>query len=109
MVQVIPRTYVQSMGPDVPPGPLYWRDEQSGELAEAINAYIDHTLRPSQWPAPTAAQLALIVDYCNYWIEAPCWRGKGIELLRDSAKVICTVEELRGWLSIAELYGVDPL
>jgi hypothetical protein len=104
MVHVIPRIYPQPGG-----GPLYWRDEESGALRLAFDAYLDHCLDKQQ-PAPTAEQFALLRDYCDYWIHAPCWRSLGqLDELRDSIKHVLTVAELRDWLWKALEEGIDPL
>jgi hypothetical protein len=58
-------------------------------LAAAVQAYVDKT--------ETAAQFALVRDYCQYYIEAPCWRGGAVEELRRLARAVTTREELQEW------------
>lgn len=101
MVQVIPRLYFFG-------GPLYWRDEASGVLAAAVEAYLAHCVDHA--PEPTPEQFALLKDYCDYWVHAPCWRSVGgLEELRSSIKSVLTVAEMRAWLRDALGEGIDPL
>jgi hypothetical protein len=107
MTPIIPRTYVELLRGN--PGPLYWMNEQSGRLPEAVRAYLDHCC--GEGPDLTADQFVLLRDYCAYWIEAPCWRGRcgSIEDLRGEIESVCTTEELREWLYRALKVGIDPL
>lgn len=99
---IIPRVYIPPYG-----GPVYWRDEQSGVLAEAVNAYLDHVVDKA--PAPTQEQFDLLKDYCDYWAHARCWTGEGLEDLRRQIKAVTTVDGLRGWLRAALDECIDPL
>lgn len=84
-------------------GPLYWRNEQSGLLGQAIEAYFDRR--------EGAEDLALVIDYCRYWIEAPCWRwddpGELAEL-RQRVRSLITRSVLDAWLNDAMGLGIDP-
>lgn len=108
MIQLIPR-YYPTLIPGTSGGPLYWRNEESGRLPAAVNAYLDHCLDRSN-PGPTPEQLALLIDYCDYWVHAPCWRVYDeISQLRQSIKRVCTLDELREWMHRAMTEGIDPL
>lgn len=83
--------------------PLNWRDEQSGILTAAIEAYING--------APmTDEQLALLIEFLDYYIHAPCWQDWQGELakLRSMIKQIKTKEGIENWLWIALDLGLDP-
>lgn len=88
--------------------PLYWRNEQSGELSAAILAYLNHRIEPTSQP-PTPAQLSLVIDYLRYVIYAPCWRGQGIAVLRERVHTLQTSEDIHGWIGAALPEGIDPL
>lgn len=81
--------------------PLYWHDEQSGVLAKAVTAYLDGK--------ETEEQLALVIDYCAAWVEAPVWAGEGVVKLRESIKQVKTHTELKEWLWKALDDAIDPL
>jgi hypothetical protein len=93
-------SYAQSQGL-----PCYWRAEASGRLAAAVMAYLDHQ--------PTPAQLALVIAYCAYWIEAPCWQeapfASGLATLRQDLRHVVTAAGLQRWLEAALELGIDPL
>jgi len=91
-------------------GPLYWRDEQSGWLLEAVEAYYEFLLKGR---LPPQAQLELLTGYVAYWVHAPCWTGleedgSDLEQLRNSAKSIRSWPELRDWCEKAMDLGIDP-
>lgn len=91
------------------PGPVYWRDEPSGELAAAVYAYLHH-VRYRHALAPTPEQLQRLIAYLRDWVNAPCW-GEDRELrqLRASAMQLATVKQIKQWLRRAVTYGIDPL
>ena len=105
--------------------PLYWRDEQTGELPAAVSHYYDHCLghAPDQTAADlgiaplTAAELKLLCEYCVYFINAPCWEINllgdadmlaDLASLRDRAKTLASLESLRQWNSDCADLGLDP-
>jgi len=88
-------------GPDGQPGgPYYWMHEQTGVLRDAVTAYL--------YERETPEQLALVIDYCRYWVHAPCWKGLPPELLTRITG-ITTREGLQAWLGDALAEGIDPL
>ena len=59
--------------------PLYWRDERSGKLTEAVEAYLEpYTLdnldSDRAIPELSDRHLQLIRRYLLYYVKAPCWR-----------------------------------
>lgn len=92
--------------------PLYWRHETSGQLAQAVDAFLTH--RCKEGPEPTTAQIRLLADYLEHWAKAPCWRfddedQKTIESLRQSAQHLLTSDQIAKWLHAALQLGLDPL
>ena len=92
----MPKAYLPPFG-----GPHYWMDEETGELARAVEAYLNRR--------ECADQLALVIDYCRYWVEAPCWKGPAVESLRRRIRQVRTRQELAAWLADAVAEGIDPL
>jgi hypothetical protein len=90
--------------------PFYWEDEVSGELRKAIHAYLDHATDGKPF---TDAQLELMRDYLEHWINAPCWNSEVFESelkhLRESAKTLRTAEQIHDWIHEALEIGMDPL
>lgn len=83
-------------------GPMYWRHETSGALAEAVNTYFNR--RPL-----TSLQLDLLVQYCAHWINAPCWhRATPYADLRERIKDVTTATALGEWIDEAFVEGIDP-
>lgn len=99
----MPEFYVPPYGT-----PLYWRDEVSGVLPAAVDAYFSFVL--GEGPEPTAEQLSLLLDYIRYHINAPCWgdvMGK-LELLREQARALATVDDIRKYINSSLEIGLDP-
>lgn len=88
--------------------PLYWRDEQSGTLADAIEQYIYWAVGDST-VKPTSDQFKLIKGYLRYWINAPCWRGEELESLRRDIEAMERIEDLEPWLHRGLAIALDPL
>lgn len=92
--------------------PLYWRDEQSGELVGAMATFIYYAAGWYPTP-PTADQLALVRDYLHYFIHAPCWATTGIEAemaqLRATVAHLDSVAAINDWLYDALALDLDPL
>ena len=47
----------------------HWQDPIKFKIIEAVNRYYDSSLDAS--PEPTAEQLQLLIDYCNYFLHSP--------------------------------------
>jgi hypothetical protein len=105
----MPDLYVQPMGL-----PVYWRDEVSGELASAVEAYFDAVVK-SDDSLITASQIELVRSYCEYHINAPCWLRHDdtfkaeITALRSQIKTANTVEMLRAYINKGMEIALDPL
>lgn len=91
--------------------PLRWQDEVTGLLRAAIMAVLEQ--RGTNGPKVTGAHIALVRDYCEYYLLAPGWKTDGAEeefaRLRVQVKSITTFQELDAWLKSALLVGIDPL
>jgi hypothetical protein len=103
---LMPTTYMPPFGT-----PLYWMDEQTGVLPDAMRAYVFHAAKPETHPAPDASQLALVISYFRYVINAPCWRADKKELvrLRGLAARMTTTEEVEQFLGDCLEIGLDPI
>lgn len=86
--------------------PLYWSDEQSGELAAAIAAYLNHMLTQAPF---SEGQCALVVDYLCYYIDAPCWQGPDLPQLRQQARTLDSAQTIAAWIERCLDSGLDPL
>jgi len=89
-------------------GPLYWRNEQSGVLAAAVQEYLVSALRQREMPE---GQLNLVKEYCIYWIEAPCWVwGDGAEFKKAAGALRAATTREAFTLAMQDLlvFGVDP-
>ncbi|MBW4598714.1 MAG: hypothetical protein KME29_03770 [Calothrix sp. FI2-JRJ7] len=102
----IPNFYSPPMGV-----PLYWRDEQSGQLENAIFAYLEFVTKHATVP-PNETQIFLIRYYFEHYIMAPCWQDDGngtLTRLREDTKNINSVEAISAWLKLASEIALDPL
>ena len=92
-------------------GPLRWQDDVTGVLPKAVFAFLGDPSSGKRLITP--AQLELVRDYCEYYLNAPCWRIEGVEAqfsaLRERIKSITTVEELDTWLHDCLGVEIDPL
>jgi len=82
--------------------PGYWKNETSGVLRPAVEAYLHH--RPM-----TGAHIAAMRAYCRQWIAADGFVGPDVEALRRGVDGIQDRASLRQWLDYAEAAGCDPL
>jgi hypothetical protein len=83
--------------------PLYWGNEQTGVLQAAILAYFEHKT--------TSEQLQIVLDYCRYVINAPCWKGPDgvVEAVQKQASEMRTQEDIDVWIEACMELGIDPL
>ncbi|RAM49459.1 MAG: hypothetical protein C6Y22_22150 [Hapalosiphonaceae cyanobacterium JJU2] len=104
----IPAIYQQPLGL-----PLYWRNEESGELPAAIWAYLNFKVDNSKTEPPTQDQIDLITDYLIHYINAPCWDKEGFEQefnnLQQRASSLRTPDQIDDWLVDCHEIGLDPL
>ena len=97
--------------------PLYWGDEQTGELPAAVRHYIGLAAGLDETPL-TAAEVELLADFCVYFIHAPCWEFDCdgapspylslVQALREKAKTLTSYEAMREWNSEAAEIAIDP-
>lgn len=81
--------------------PFYWADE-STDLPAAVNAFLAGQATP--------AQLARVVQYLDYYIQAPVWRGDdALDDLRRRAPGLTTADEISAWIHRCLEIGLDPL
>jgi hypothetical protein len=101
----MPTTYKPPLGL-----PFYWQDEVTGELPRAVRAYLDHVV---DGEPITDKQLALLRDYLDHWVCAPCWDSPVLEAelrhLRGSIRHLTSVAEIGDWIHQALEIGMDPL
>ena len=101
----IPAFYPQGL-------PLYWRDEESGQLAKAVNAYLDNRLHGT---TVTDEQIGLVRDYFVHYIDAPCWDSDDPDIqaylqnLRTSARELDSATKISEWIVKALDICLDPL
>jgi hypothetical protein len=91
--------------------PLNWRDEESGELPEAVRRYYNRRTDG----APSADQLSLIIDYLRHFINAPCWArncagvfDEELASLREQAEKLASIKDIEKFLFEAMEIGLDP-
>lgn len=94
--------------PYLPPHntPLFWMDEQSGRLREAIQSFYAESLGTGTCEAQ---ELRLVIAYIQYVIDAPCWQGPGMPALRDQAKTLRSVADINALIKACLDEGIDPL
>lgn len=86
--------------------PLNWRDETSGELPSAVFKYFNsESLQKSE--------ISLIAEYCQHYINAPCWDATGgfpteLAALRQTAATLSTVSEINQWIDACLEIAIDP-
>lgn len=95
-------------------GPLRWQDDVTGVLPSAVKAFLDEGLGHKRC---TPEQVELVRDYCEYYINAPCWQlGEETDPYhiaflagREHVKTLKSVKELSVWIRSALDLGIDPL
>lgn len=93
--------------------PLYWMQETSGKLREAIETYIHYRANKNH-PKPTERHLLLMQAYFKQWINAPAYdQGPGdkteLLALRNSVEKLDSIQDINRWLDRAFSIGIDPL
>jgi len=87
--------------------PLYWRDDITGELPAAVQAYLNNRIDGTEI---SNAQIVLLVDWLTHFIHAPCWEGdEQLARLRSSVTKLKTPNDVDRWLRQALEIGLDPL
>jgi hypothetical protein len=83
---------------------LRWQDDETRVLPQAVQAFFaGHA---------TLEQLELVRDYCEYYINAPCWAIGNDEatwaMLRSRVKELRTAVQILEWLHDALEVTIDP-
>ena len=90
--------------------PLNWRDEVSGVLPAAVEAYLDNRIEGT---TITDAQITVLREYIVHYINAPCWDNPEFvtELahLRTVAPGLDTATDIAEFIRLAMDIGLDPL
>ncbi|MEH2031030.1 MAG: hypothetical protein V7K67_15435 [Nostoc sp.] len=86
--------------------PLNWKDETSGELPRTVFKYFGSQQL-------TSDEISLIAEYCQHYINAPCWDATGgfqdeLAVLRQSANSISTVGDINQWINGCFEIAIDP-
>jgi hypothetical protein len=106
----IPNYYRPMAGNPSILGPLRWQDDVTGELPTAMMAFFKYN-------SLTYDHLALVREYGEYYINAPCWdwnpnlteEGKQeLAHLRSLIKEVKTKREIMGWVHQCLDIGIDP-
>ena len=94
-------------------GPYYWRDEESGILKGAIEAYLDNRLHKT---AISPADCDLVRAYLCHWILAPVWDTNPyadskpvLQKLREDVGHLTDADSIARWIMDALDAGIDPL
>lgn len=100
----IPNVYRPPYG-----GPLRWQDDTSGKLPEAVHAFFE----VSGAPPLTPERLELVREYCQYYINAPCWKTDGPDQalwtrLREDVQHITAKAAMIHWLEQTIEVTIDP-
>jgi hypothetical protein len=80
----------------------YWRNELSGVLQPAMQAYLNGDPLTQQ-------HVSAIRAYLRQWIASPVWAGAGVDGLRDGVDSLTNRAQIDRWLDRAEDLGIDPL
>ena len=94
--------------------PLNWRDEVTGELPAAINAYLDNRI---DGKPITDRQIALVRSYMVHYVHAPCWNhmnqdeefGRDLAKLRAESARLKSPDDIGRWIRRCLDVGMDPL
>lgn len=103
-------------------GPLRWQDDVTGVLPAAVMAFLNRDTvvmsgKVIGRSVCTPEQVELVRDYCEYYINAPCWElgpeGEAYHsdfmTLRNRVRTLTTGKEIDAWLGDALDLGIDPL
>jgi hypothetical protein len=107
---IIPTLYRQPLG-----FPFNWRDEQSGQLPQAVMAYLSNRVDATPLKPD---HLQLVRAYCQYYINAPCWTtttrndpdaAPALTRARQTIRTVTTASGLSRWIAQCLNLGIDPL
>jgi hypothetical protein len=93
--------------------PFFWMHATDDELHAAVKAYFDH--KADGAAPPSAAQIALLADYLDHHIHAPCWIrenaedfAKIVQEAREQVKNIKTVADIDRHINLCLDAAIDP-
>lgn len=91
--------------------PLHYSAHLGDPTWRAVLAYKRYIADPILEREPPADELRLVVEYCAYFLNAPCWLMpvEELALLRASIVHVKTAHELANWLWGCVQIGIDPL
>lgn len=78
----------------------YWKNETSGVLRPAVEAYLAGS-------DLTAEQIGALRAYLRQWVNCPLFEG--VDGLRDGIASLTNRKQIERWLERAEELGIDPL
>jgi hypothetical protein len=82
--------------------PGYWRNETSGILRPAVEAYL-------RGEVLTVQHISAMRAYCRQWITSRYFIGPGVEELRRRVDGLTTRQAIEDWMDLADEAGCDPL
>ncbi len=100
----MPETYIGPHG-----GPLYWMNEETGVLAQAIYAYM-----AGQGRSMTDGQIELVKEYVLHWLKAPCWiypdeLQAAMDDLQRRIQIATTPHDIDTvWHAMMDKFAIDP-
>lgn len=97
--------------------PIRWQDAPVEGLPEAIRAFFAYWTNKSN--TLTEEHLALVIQWCQYYIQAPCWMMSAIRLgtpdqvartqfLVNQSRDLKTFDSVRDWVYLCLNMGIDP-
>lgn len=82
--------------------PGYWKNETSGVLRPAVEAYL-------KGGPMTGEQIAAMRAYLRQWINAPGWVAPCLPELRADIDNLTTWTAIDRWIHRAYAWEIDPL
>ena len=80
----------------------YWKNEMTGVLRPAVEAFL-------YGEAMTDDQIAAMRAYLRQWIADDDWQGPMVDPLRTQVNEIVTQNDIRRWIERAIPEGMNPL
>ncbi len=86
--------------------PLYWMNEESGKMREAVQAFLDDRMHGTTM---SLEHFNLLQAYLVYVVEAPCWKGVPVAEIVEAIDKATKPEELSVVIHRLLEFGIDPL
>lgn len=97
---------------------MYWREETSGKMESAVNAYwLPYTNNQKGLPELSDEHINILRMYIVHWAKAPCWLGNphinsdlhhDLELAIEEAESISDRKSISQTLNSLLELGIDP-